>query len=143
MKHTAQRGRCRLSTLLLTLLLLATAASMAGCAGLAKEHAEARAVTIDDIDFSTLEEGVYPGSYPGGMHEWRANTVEVTVGPGRVHTVRLVESAELEVDDPEYAGLVRRIIEAQSLDVDGISGATLTSKAHLKAIELALAQAQG
>jgi uncharacterized protein with FMN-binding domain len=116
---------------------------MAGCVGLAEEHAEARAVTIDDVDFGMLEEGVYRGSYPGGMHEWRANTVEVTVGPGGVDAVRLVESAELELDDPEYAGLVRRIIEAQSLNVDGISGATLTSKAHLKAIELALEQAHG
>lgn len=41
----------------------------------------------------------------GGMHEWRANTAEVTVGPGRVDAIRLVESAELEVDDPEYAAV--------------------------------------
>jgi uncharacterized protein with FMN-binding domain len=135
--------RCRWSTLLLAPVLLAVAAAMAGCVGLAEEHAEARAVTIDDVDFGMLEEGVYRGSYPGGMNEWRANTVEVTLEPGRVDAIRLVESAELERDDPEYAGLVRRIIEAQSLNVDGISGATLTSKAHLKAIELALEQAHG
>ena len=143
MKRTVKKRRCRWSTLLLAPVLLAAAGSIAGCVGLAEERAEARAVTIDDIDFATLEQGVYRGSYPGGMHEWRANTVEVTVGPGRVDAIRLVESAELEVDDPEYAALARSIIEAQCLDVDGMSGATLTTKAHLKAIELALEQAHG
>ena len=142
MKRTGKMKRGGWSSLPLALLLLGAVGTIAGCVGLAEEHEEARAVTIGDIDFSTLEQGVYRGSYPGGMHEWRANTAEVTVGQGRVDTIRLVASAELDVDDPEYAALARRVVEAQSLDVDGISGATLTSKAHLKAIELALEHAQ-
>lgn len=38
--------------------------------------------------------------------------------------------------------LFRHVIESQSLQVDVISGATLTSKAHLKALENALEQAK-
>jgi uncharacterized protein with FMN-binding domain len=38
--------------------------------------------------------------------------------------------------------LYERVIEAQSLQVDTISGATLTSKAHLQCVENALVQAQ-
>jgi uncharacterized protein with FMN-binding domain len=38
--------------------------------------------------------------------------------------------------------LFRHVIESQSLQVDVISGATLTSKAHLKALENALEQAE-
>ncbi|WP_368487958.1 FMN-binding protein [Clostridium sp. BJN0013] len=36
--------------------------------------------------------------------------------------------------------LFQKVIELQSLQVDIISGATLTSKAHLKALENALKQ---
>ncbi|KTD85658.1 FMN-binding protein [Paenibacillus etheri] len=38
--------------------------------------------------------------------------------------------------------LFRHVIESQALQVDVISGATLTSKAHLKALENALEQAK-
>jgi uncharacterized protein with FMN-binding domain len=38
--------------------------------------------------------------------------------------------------------LYERVIQAQSLQVDTISSATLTSKAYLKAVENALLQAQ-
>jgi uncharacterized protein with FMN-binding domain len=38
--------------------------------------------------------------------------------------------------------LFKRVIDSDSLQVDAISGATLTSKAHLKALENALKQSQ-
>ena len=126
-------------TLLLAALSLTT---LCGCMGLAEEHKEAHNLDIQDIDFATLREGVYRGAYDGGMRAWRANEVEVRTTEGRVEAIDLVSSEELDVDDPEYASLAARVIEEQSLQVDGMSGATLTSKAHLKAMELALVQAQ-
>ncbi len=39
------------------------------------------------------------------------------------------------------ADLLKKAVETKSLQVDAISGATLTSKAHLKALENALKQA--
>jgi uncharacterized protein with FMN-binding domain len=39
--------------------------------------------------------------------------------------------------------LYERVIQSQSLQVDTISGATLTSKAYLQCVENALLQAQG
>jgi len=124
------------------LLTLGTTVTTCGCVGLAEEHREAQSVTIHDIDFRTLREGVYVGAYHGGMREWRANTVEIAVSPGRVDEIRLLESAELEVNDPDYRALAGRVLASQSLQVDVISGATLTSKAHLKAMELALERAE-
>ncbi len=38
--------------------------------------------------------------------------------------------------------IINTIIEAQSLQVDAVSGATLTTKAYLKAVENALAGAK-
>jgi uncharacterized protein with FMN-binding domain len=42
----------------------------------------------------------------------------------------------------DHETLYDRVIQAQSLQVDTISGATLTSKAYLQAVENALIQAQ-
>lgn len=118
-----------------------TLTTLCGCMGLAEEHKEARNLEIRDIDFSGLEAGVYHGAYDGGMKAWRRNQVEVRVGQGQVEAIDLVSSAELDRGDPHYQALVARVVEEQSLQIDVISGATLTSKAHLKAMELALLQA--
>ncbi len=83
---------------------------------LQKEHLEARSLPRDKVDFSRLQDGVYEGSYAGGMYRWRANSVKVTVDAG--------------------------VIEDQTLQVDTVSGATLTSKAYLQSVENALLLAQ-
>lgn len=112
-----------------------------GCSSFMAEHREAREVTIDPIDFATLEEGTYTGYYGGGMKGWRENSVEITLSPGRVEQIRLLFSREFDPDNPDYLALIGRIIDQQSLQVDAISGATLTTLAHLKAVENALEKA--
>lgn len=126
----------------MVMLGVIAAGAVTGCAGFLKEHQEAENVVINDIDFSILSEGDYTGHYDGGMYGWRENEVLITVAPGRVEKIKLVRSKEFEQDDSDYARLAQRVIEAQKLQVDVLSGATLTSKAHLKAMELALTKAK-
>ncbi len=116
------------------------------CSKLNNEHDEARNLPLAEIDFSKLSSGKYRGYYAGGMCGWRENECKVTVDSitgdsSRVTEIELVWSAE----DPTQSflqELYNRVIEKQSLQVDVISGATLTSKAHLKAIEDALLKSE-
>jgi len=108
---------------------------------LEKEHKEARELPLDGVDFSRLNDGAYTGSYAGGMYRWRANEARVVVSSGRVTQIELLQAEEKRGEGWEQA-LYDRVITAQSLQVDTISGATLTSKAYLQAVENALLKAQ-
>lgn len=113
-----------------------------GWSHLMKEHREARGLPLNAVDFGRLQDGTYRGAYAGGMYRWRANTCEVTVTDGKVTDIQLVGSQDPGGGHTDYAMLYDRVIAAQSLQVDTISGATLTSKGYLQAVENALLQAQ-
>lgn len=113
-----------------------------GWSFLSKEHREARNVPIAAIDFTKLNDGIYTGAYEGGMYKWRANQVKVTVASGKVEKIESSSSSEAGAGNTVQSSLYKKVIDAQSLQVDAISGATLTSKAYLKAVEDALTQAQ-
>lgn len=87
------------------------------------------------LDVSTLPDGVYQGSASGFKGEM---TVELTLNSGEITTIEVLEHS----DTPEYANnafkLIDAILEAQSLEVDVISGATGSSTGLLEAIEAAL-----
>ena len=76
------------------------------------------------------------------MYRWRANACQVTVASGKVTGIQLLRSSDPGGKNTQHQALYERVIQAQSLEVDTISGATLTSRAYLKAIENALDQAQ-
>lgn len=108
---------------------------------LSREHREAKNLPIGDVDFNNLKDGTYIGEYEGGMYKWRANEVQVRVSSGKVTNIDLLKNKENQ--PPEFTNkLYGRVIESQSLQVDTISGATLTSKAYLKSVENALAKAR-
>ena len=74
--------------------------------------------------------------------------MQVTVSQGKVSKIKVTEG--LLADRKQLikirAGqsindLLGRVIAAQSLQVDTISGATISSKIHLKAVENAVAKA--
>ncbi|NLS77508.1 MAG: FMN-binding protein [Chloroflexi bacterium] len=126
-------------------LIVVAALAIAGWAGwskLAKEHQEARAVPLAALDFGKLKDGVYHGAYAGGMYKWRANECDVTVEGGKVTRITLASSQDPGAKNANADLLCERVIQAQSLQVDTVSGATLTGKAYLKAMENALVQAQ-
>lgn len=106
-----------------------------------KEHREVRNLPLNLADFSKLKDGVYTGKYDG-MYNWRTNTVEVTVSGGKVTGIKLL-SAGFKYDNMTKPDtLYNQIIEKQTLQVDVISGATLTSKGYLQAVENALIKAE-
>jgi len=126
---------------LIVLAFLAVAGGI-GWSRLSKEHKEARSLPLDSVDFSKLNDGTYHGAYEGGMYRWRANECQVTVSSGKVTDIQLVGSEDPGSENAQHEVLYDRVIKAQSLQVDTISGATLTSKAWLQAVENALVQAQ-
>jgi len=135
------RGRGCLIALLVILVILGVAGGI-GWTFLEKEHREARSLPLNAVDFDRLGDGKYHGAYTGGMYRWRVNECDVTVTDGQVTDVALTASADPGAENANAEMLYQRVIEVQSLQVDTLSGATLTSKAYLQCIENALVQAQ-
>ena len=87
-------------------------------------------------NLTTIADGVYTGS-----HEivWVGATVKVTV---KDHVITEIELVEHKHDRGIAAEVIpSRVVSAQSLDVDIVSGVTASSKIILQAIANALAQA--
>lgn len=109
---------------------------------------ELKEMTFPSTAFSGLKQGTYTGEYKGAKDSFRNEKVQVTVSDGKVSDIKVLEGSVLKDGKPvELRGgltiddLSGRVIQNQSLHVDVISGATLNSNAHLKAVEKALAQA--
>jgi len=145
-KTGAKKGKIRLILLIIAgIIVLSTIiALLADAPG----RRELQILTIGNIDFTKLQDGTYIGEYNATKGNLRDASVEVTISKGKITKINILEgaldsdgnSAELTkgktMDD-----LFQKVMESKSLQVDAISGATLTSKAHLKALENALKQA--
>jgi len=126
----------------LVVVAVSAAAGGFGWSRLMKEHKEARSLPLNAVDFSKLKDGTYHGAYAGGMYKWRANECDVMVTDGKVTDIQLVGSKDPGSKNTQHKELYDRVIKAQSLQVDTITSATLTSKAWLQAVENALIPAQ-
>lgn len=91
-------------------------------------------LTINNIKTSSLQDGVYSGEYKNGR--W-TNTVNVSIKNHKITKIDIVKDVMFIKDDVREK-MFNRVIEKQNVDVDAVSGATVTSKAYLKAIENAL-----
>lgn len=90
---------------------------------------------VGSIDLNKIEDGVYNGVYKSGRF---SNEVKVTVKDHEITDIELVR--DVTFSKPEITREVfDEIKEKQDINVDTVSGATVTSKAYLKAIENALA----
>lgn len=95
---------------------------------------EVRDMEIGDVDLGRVADGLYKGK-----EEYLGFTcyAEVSVRDHRITDVNLYENRDSEwVEKAKTVG--NKVMEKQSLQVDAVSGATITSKAMLKAIEKAL-----
>ncbi len=105
---------------------------LGSCSAMSKMEAT-RSLRITTPDYSQLSDGTYRGAYDGGMV---VAEVEVSLSGGKITSVDLRTHNHGRGGEAEK--IVDDIVAAQSLDIDVVSGATISSKAILKATEHAL-----
>ena len=89
----------------------------------------------------SMTDGTYTGVGQGRNGEL---TVEVKVDAGKLSAVRVVKHVEtLGISDAAVKQMPARIVDAQSLKVDAVSGATLTSEGIRTAVADAIRKAGG
>jgi uncharacterized protein with FMN-binding domain len=99
-------------------------------------------IPVNEVDFSVIENGLYPGEYTvalpaGAMAAYKSVSVTVTIDSGRAQAI-IIESPDSIAESEDFKDLTLRVVKEQSLMVDGVSGATITSKAFFKAVENAV-----
>ena len=85
------------------------------------------------IDINTIQDGVYSGSYSAFPVSAEVN---VTVKAHRITSIDIIRHDNGQGAPAE--AIPGKVVEAQSLQVDSVSGATYSSRVILKAIEDAL-----
>lgn len=99
------------------------------------QRREDRNLEIADVDFTTVPDGTYSGSYEG----WNKFDVLVTVAGGEVTDVKIADDSPNPATDVTDE-ILKRVVSNQSLDLDAVSGATVTTNGLLKAVEVALVE---
>ncbi|SHJ32895.1 Uncharacterized protein, contains FMN-binding domain [Geosporobacter subterraneus DSM 17957] len=94
-------------------------------------------ISISDVDLSLIPDGIYKGFYEV---VWVGAEVQVTVKNHRIEKIDLLHHKHDKGISAEI--IPSRVVDAQSLWVDVVSGATSSSKVILKAIENALVGAK-
>ncbi|EEG78659.1 FMN-binding protein [Dethiobacter alkaliphilus] len=96
---------------------------------------EIQQMEVYDVSLTELADGIYTG-----RQDTTGIKVEVSVdvSDGRITAIDILEHENGRGSDAEV--IVDDVIAAQSLSVDSISGATLSSTVILKAVEEALLQ---
>ncbi len=90
---------------------------------------------INEVDLSKLEDGVYTGRF----HKVRwTYEVEVTVENHKIVEIVTISKTDDEHSRRVSAGATEAIIANQSVQIDAVSGATVSTKAFQKAVENAL-----
>ncbi len=92
-------------------------------------------ITLNEIDLSKVADGTYEGSCDVGAVYAR---VSVVVGQHQIQSIDLIEHRNGKGKPAEILSSI--IQEKQSLLVDDVSGATVSSRVIKKAVESALAQ---
>ena len=124
------------------LLALVMVLGLAACGGNTAQETTAAATTAAVSE----EAGIYtPGTYTGTAAGKNGDVkVEVTFSANAIDSVKVVEHTETAgISDGAIENMPAAIVENQSLAVDTVSGATITSDAILKAVADAVAQAGG
>ena len=124
------------------------AASKAEAAELQTAEATSEKTTAEDpviesnfgLDIGNLSDGVYTGSARGYKS---VITVQVTVSGGKITDIQIVSQGDDEPYFTNATAVIQRVLSAQSMNVDTVSGATYSSTGILVAIKNALLQAAG
>lgn len=122
------------------LLAFVMVLGLAACGGNTAQETTAAATAASE------EAGIYtPGTYTGTAAGKNGDVkVEVTFSANAIDSVKVVEHSETAgISDGAIENIPTAIVENQSLAVDTVSGATITSDAILNAVADAVAQAGG
>lgn len=98
------------------------------------------ACTPDNSHQNVMVDGTYEG-----LGEGRGGIIKLAVDirEHRIETARVLAQSESSFAQPCIDDMISRVIEAQSADVDAISGATLTSNGVKSAMKMAIDRAYG
>ncbi|NCC65959.1 MAG: FMN-binding protein [Spirochaetia bacterium] len=106
-------------------------------------------LTFSHPDFYNLRDGIFTGSFKGKASHTRDTKLELVVCNGEVSKLKILKGAVDKNGKPTTRKDGKRIVDVlytavgeKTLDVDVISGATITTKTHLKALEDALMKAE-
>ena len=93
----------------------------------------------------SYEKALTPGTYAASKHGHHSMiTVETTVTADAIESVTVTENGDsYGISDLAISEVTKAIVEHQSVSVDCVTGATLTSRAIISAVEDALTQAGG
>jgi uncharacterized protein with FMN-binding domain len=117
---------------LIFILLVIVAAS--GIFYLSRGLEEGVNVVINPVNLSEIKDGIYNGRNDFGR--W-TNELNVTVENNKITNIEIVK--DVKIVNPELSTrLFQNVIEEQNIDVDAVSGGTVTCKSYLKSIENAL-----
>jgi uncharacterized protein with FMN-binding domain len=88
---------------------------------------------IKDIDLAGISDGTYIGEANYGFNY----VVEVAIKDHNIDRINIVENYS-SVYAKLAEGVIKKVMGAQSPNVDAVTGATTTSKCLMKAIEKAI-----
>jgi len=129
----------KLFKVLIPVALAVIAVVVIGLSIFNKGMADIKRLSVENIDVSLLKDGNYFGEYENGRWQYH---VEVIVRDGEVKEIHVLNTKtgpfDMEMYDDVNTELIQRIVQNQSLQVDTVTGATVNSKALLKAVENAL-----
>lgn len=127
-KH--RRGLRALAVIAGILLILAGIFALAVLRGMG-----IRDDVIREPDLPAVPDGTYVGALAGSRF---ANQVQVTMADGRITRIELLKPISGGDTAGIGAGVVVAVLAGQTLQIDTVGGASITTKAYLKSIEDAL-----
>ncbi|MBN2167636.1 MAG: FMN-binding protein [Actinobacteria bacterium] len=126
------RGTRTLFLVFITLGLLAIVGGTAAAVYVWRWRNATSDITVNNVNIAEMKDGKYYGKYKV-FHA--ASEVEVSVRDGKIIDIYLLEGTS---NKDKMESVSEQVIDEQSLDVDTITGATVSQKVALKAIENAL-----
>jgi uncharacterized protein with FMN-binding domain len=123
---------------LVLILLILIAAGTGGIMFLASGLEDGEAITVMDVQTDSLSDGEFVGTYENKRWD---NKVKVKIESGTITEIKVVDTVMFEKPEVTEA-LISQVLDKQSLEIDGVAGATVTVNAYLKAIENALMKAR-
>lgn len=134
---------------ILVVLLIISGLALTGILIDGPGRREIAGLSFPPINFKKLHDGTYIGEYKGTKSHIRDAQVKVSIDGGEISDIEILKGAVDKEGKPvvvrggkSIVDLFDNVVKSESLQVDVISGATLTSKTHLKALENALEQAE-